>query len=336
MSTLEVLYPMLASAGKVTDDMLADDSDWIAQEKVDGCRYIMSIEHDCNRFTSRQKSRVTGIPVEKTENVPHLSHLVMPELAGTVLDGEIQHDDFSQTVSIMGSLSALAIEKQEKMGYIKYKVFDIIRHNGVDVSNLGYADRIKLATEVVNSIRAKYGVDYIMTLPVYTQNKLDLFHSIINRGGEGLVLKNKYSPYLESSDSPTRSKMQIKLKKYITDDVVIMGATEPTRLYDGIDVAHWQLWSYGEPVTRAWHSGWIGAIKFGKYVENNLVELGQTSGIDDNTRILLSDGHHGIKSEYIGTVMEIGAMEQIKKTGAYRHPRFLRLRPEKNAEECVL
>lgn len=336
MNTLEVLYPMLASAGKITDEMLADNSDWIAQEKVDGSRYTMFIGNDCNRFSSRQKSKITGIPVEKTENVPHLAKLVMPELADTILDGEIQHDDFSQTVSIMGSLPELAIEKQEKMGYIKYKVFDIVRHKGVDVSMLGYEKRIELATQVVNSIKAKYGTDYIMVLPTYNTNKMDLFHRIVGAGGEGLVLKHKDSPYIMSSDSPSRSKMQVKLKKYITDDVVIMGATEPTREYEGFDIATWKFWECGLPVTRAWYNGWLGAIKFGKYVDGNLVELGQTSGIDDNMKILLSDGSHGIKSEYIGTTMEIGAMEQIKKTGAYRHPRFLRLRPEKNAEECKL
>jgi ATP-dependent DNA ligase len=265
----------------------------------------------------------------------------MPELAGTILDGEIQHDDFSQTVSIMGSLPELAIKKQEQMGYIKYKVFDIVRHNGVDVTNMGYSDRIKLASQVVAQIKAKYGTDYIIVLPTYTRNKMDLFHKIVGSGGEGLVLKHKDSIYMSSSDSPTRSKMQIKLKKYITDDVVIMGATAPTREYEGIlldqdNTTVWQYYENGDKVTKAWHNGWIGAIRFGKYVEGSLVELGQTSGIDDATKILLSDGNHNIKPEYIGTAMEIGAMEQIKKTGAYRHPRFLRLRPEKNAEECIL
>lgn len=335
MGNLEVLYPMLASAGTITDDMLSDNSDWIAQEKVDGSRYMMFINEDCNRFSSRQKSRLTGIPVEKTENVPHLAKLAMPELKGTVLDGEIQHDDFSQTVSIMGSLPELAIKKQEEMGFIKYKVFDIVRHKGVDVSMLGYEKRIELANQVVAEIKAKYGTDYIMVLPTHTTNKMDLFHDIVSRGGEGLVLKHKNSPYVVSDNNPSRSKMQVKLKKYITDDVVIMGATEPTRLYDGID-ANWSIFEGNDRVTRAWHNGWIGAIKFGKYIDGHLVELGQTSGIDDSTKELLSDGNHGIKSIYIGTTMEIGAMEQIKKTGAYRHPRFLRLRPEKNATECIL
>ena len=61
----------------------------------------------------------------------------------------------------------------------------------------------------------------------------------------------------------------------------------------------------------------------------------QTSGIDDQMKELLSDGNHGIKEEYIGTVIEIGAMEQLK-SGAYRHPRFVRLRPDRDAESCVL
>jgi len=335
MSTLEVLYPMLASGGKVTDEMLADNSDWLAQEKIDGSRYMMFMTPCGNRFTSRQKSRKTGTPVEKTDNVPHLSQLIVPALFGTVLDGEIQHSDFSQTVSIMGSLPDEAIRKQEKLGYISYKVFDIVRYRGNDVTDCGYEKRIELAEKVVNEIKVKYPESKIEVLPVYTTGKLDKFHDIVYSGGEGLVLKYRYSAYELSHSEPKRSKYQIKLKKYLTDDVVIMGATSPTKYYDGGD-KDWQYVLDGKKVTRAWYKGWIGAIKFGKYVNGELVELGQTSGIDDSMKMLLSDGKHGIKAEYLGQTMEIGAMEQIKKTGAYRHPRFIRLRPDKNAEECVL
>lgn len=335
MSELEIMYPMLANGGTITDEMLEDDGDWLAQEKIDGSRYMMFMFSNCNRFTSRQKSRKTGIPVEKTENVPHLKSLVMEELAGTVLDGEIQHDDFSQTVSIMGSNPDVAIDKQEKIGYIGYKVFDIVKYKGIDVSQNGYSERIALAEKVVSEIKAKYPQSKITVLPVYTKNKMDLFHDIVSRGGEGLVLKHKDSPYTVSDDSPVRSKFQIKLKKYITDDVVMLGATAPTKYYDGGDPT-WKYVMDGKKVTRAWFNGWVGAIRFGKYKNGSLVELGQTSGIDDDMKMLLSDGHHGLKKEFIGQTMEIGAMEQIKKTGAYRHPRFQRLRPEKNPEDCVM
>lgn len=335
MGALEVLYPLLASGGSVTDEMLADDSDWLAQEKIDGSRYMMFIFSEGNRFTSRQKSRQTGKPVEKTENVPHLHNLIMRGLEGTILDGEMQHKDFSQTVSIMGSKPEKAVEKQKQVGWIDYKVFDIVRYKGIDVTALGYSERMALAEKVVAEIKAEYPSTKIQSLPVYTKDKMDLFHSIVTRGGEGLVLKHKDSPYVVSASCPSRSKEQIKLKKYITDDVVIMGATKPTKCYSGKDAKNWEYIMGGQLVSKAWYNGWIGAIRFGKYVNGSLKELGQTSGIEDDMKILLSDGCHGIKKEFIGKTLEIGAMEQIAKTGAYRHPRFIRLRPDKNPEECI-
>ena len=37
----------------------------------------------------------------------------------------------------------------------------------------------------------------------------------------------------------------------------------------------------------------------------------------------------------IGTVIEVGANELIKKTGKLRHPRFMRFREDKEADRCI-
>lgn len=330
MTEIKVMYPMLASGGTNADKW--DSPEWWAEEKIDGSRYLCFMGDTGNRFTSRQKSRQTGKPVEKTDNVPHLSTRIYEELEGTVLDGEIQHRDFSKTVSVMGSLPERAFELQQQIGWIDYHVFDILFYNGEDVRNLPYKERRKLVEEVI-----KY-IDYthFKMTEVVKEDKKSFYHNIVKNGGEGVILKNVDSTY----ENGARCKEWIKVKKYITDDVVIMGADIPTRYYTGKNKGEWE---YKETdamgitrlVTRAWAKGWIGAIKFGKYKDGTLIPLGQTSGIDDEIKELLSDGKHGIKKEYLGRVMEIGAMEQIKKSGAYRHPRFLRLRPDKNAEDCV-
>lgn len=61
---------------------------------------------------------------------------------------------------------------------------------------------------------------------------------------------------------------------------------------------------------------------------------GKQGGIEDSMKEELSDGFCKIKAEFVGTVMEIGAMEQMK-SGAYRHPRFVKLRPDRDAESCI-
>lgn len=315
---------------------------------VHNSRYLMHIGETVNRFTSRQKSRGTGLPVEKTENIPHLSETAYPELAGTILDGEIQHKDFSRTVSIMGSKPERAIQLQQEIGLIDYYVFDILEYKGESVREKTYKERRAILEGVVDELNNSN----IFATEVVKQDKKDFYKMIVERGGEGVILKHIDGLY----EDGTRSGDWIKVKKYITDDVVIMGADKPTKEYTGKSKTwrYWETVSVNKdkyldkemtiadglrfgciPLTKAYFMGWIGAIKFGKYKNGKLIELGQTSGIEDEMKELLSDGRHEIKKEYIGQVMEIGAMEQIKKSGAYRHPRFIKLRPDKNAEECI-
>src|SRR5690606_15149178 len=86
------------------------------------------------------------------------------------------------------------------------------------------------------------------------------------------------------------------------------------------------------PVTKPFFNGWFGAIRFGQYKDGELVEIGQTSGIDDDTKHMISHG----PSQFIGKVIEVGAMSQDKKTYALRHPRFLHFRDDKAPEQCIL
>ncbi|BFH11642.1 hypothetical protein WJ0W_005588 [Paenibacillus melissococcoides] len=61
-----------------------NDFNYIAEEKWDGSHYLSIL----GRFFSRQISDVVGIPMEKTDRVPHLSeHLSI--FPGLILDGEL-------------------------------------------------------------------------------------------------------------------------------------------------------------------------------------------------------------------------------------------------------
>lgn len=120
------------------------------------------------------------------------------------------------------------------------------------------------------------------------------------------------------------------------------------------------------PVTKYYAMDWIGAIRFGVWKEAQLqyfideygdnweetleqlkdeglvrpngkhhamlVEVGRTSGLDEATRQLISEN----KDSYLGQVIEVEAQRIIDmETGSLQHPRFYRMRPDKNSEQCT-
>jgi ATP-dependent DNA ligase len=120
------------------------------------------------------------------------------------------------------------------------------------------------------------------------------YAQIVAHGGEGVVFKNPEARYA----SGKRGYGWNKRKHKDSLDAIIMG------FEDGTDV---------------------GAIVFGQYMAGKLVQRG-TAKRKPN---LIPD----TSDQWIGTVVEIehnGVME----SGAVRHPRMLRLRPDKPAGQC--
>jgi ATP-dependent DNA ligase len=360
--TLPVLYPMGAVSIKPEKlELLWEDKNYIAERKYDGSRYLIRKENDKVSVVSRQKSKSTGFPVDKTENVPHLVEIFSKLPNGTILDGEIiTHENCTSNdvTSIMGSKPDRAWLLQKERGFVKYVMFDILFYYGHDLRGFPYNKRRKALQELHFKLFNDFTKEWfnpmdreaVLLAPIYTEDLEAVHTTIVEGGGEGIILKNLNATYVEGK-KPRDT--WVKVKKYDTYDCVVMGFTEPTREYSGKDIETWQYWWQPEmndfvvkqnnhytnmqkdgfiPVTRPFWNGWCGAIVFGQYKDGELVEVGQTSGIDDDTKHMLSHN----PSQYIGQVIEVGAMEQIAKTGALRHPRFLHFRNDKNPEDCIL
>lgn len=359
MTKLPIFYPMgaVTENNEVKMQNLWTNPMWVAERKYDGSRYLIRKENGKVSIVSRQPSKETGLPVDKTDRVPHLAELFAERLPdGTVIDGEIithENCESHEVTSIMGSNADVAIEKQEERGYVQYVMFDILFWRGKDLTGFKYYERRKaLETIFKNNLSPS---PYLLLAPVYQQNKEQVYEQIVAQGGEGVVLKNILSTY-EISLDPKRIKkpknVWVKVKKYKTFDVVIMDFTDSTKEYSGKDKDTWQYWEgqngdllYKEnrlstvleeqgyiPVTKPYFFGWIGAVGFGQYKDGELIRIGQTSGISDDVKQFMTDN----KEQLIGKVIEVGAMRQNKKTGALVHPRFLRFREDKIAEQCIL
>jgi ATP-dependent DNA ligase len=315
MQPLEQIEPQVAR-GKFTEELWNDD-DYIAEEKLDGERFKMHIFADGNRFDSRTISKKTNRFTEKTGNVPHLANFVLPDLAGTVLDGEIKFgDDSMSTSTIMGCLPEEAVERQYNAGkWVSYYVFDIIRYKGKNIEHYSYRERKILLTEIF----FKYlQINHHFRKPVVAHgDKKKFCDDIFAKGGEGVILKKLDAPY-------TDKKAWVKVKAQATFDVVVMGYEEATAetIKKGDDKA---------TISRLAAQGWIGAVVFGQYVNGKLKKFGQCSGMPDDIRADFSLN----KKARLGTVITIEAQSRIPKTGYFRHPRFKCIRPDKNAIQCV-
>lgn len=381
---LPIIYPM---AAKALDDeeklnTLWEDPAWLAERKWDGARYLMYVTGDGgpNRLFSRRESVKDNLPVEKTDNVPHLRDTFIDVLGLTVFDGEIitpNVETSSEVVKIMGASPEKAVERQKEVGPVQYMVFDILYADGMNVMDLPLSERRAILEEMFELGRVD-SPDVHLTESV-TENKEQFYRNIVANGGEGVILKRLDAPYVPGK-RPANN--WVKVKKYQTFDVVVTGFEPAEMEYKG--KTSWEEWPYwaafqdGEwrrvdkgkvrlfsestvkPVTRFWWNGWVGAVRFGQYVPKTeeeleecqrsvpeldncecrpecegywkLVEIGQTSGFDDETRQAISEH----PEHYIGRVFECGAMERIAGSNALRHPRWLRWRDDKQPQDCIL
>lgn len=160
----EQIIPMLARNVKDVDDslrkeMTADGGNWVAQEKINGCRALLKIRHgQINHITSRRISDETYRLNELHNKMPHYRDMELgPEWDDTILDGEVlmpchvvdtsvydgkgvvTTDILQATAATMNCDPAKSVAIQEKFGKLVLHVFDCLRFQGMDIRDLPYA-----------------------------------------------------------------------------------------------------------------------------------------------------------------------------------------------------
>lgn len=289
------------------------NTNWWAEQKFHGCRYLL---YSDGRLLSRCNSvKGTGY-VDKIDRVPHLLSASKYLDPGTILDGEIVTTDFGtvrDVTSILGSDPELAIYKQETRGKLRYKVFDIPFHKGIDLRNEPLSFRRNVLEDFFNRVHIP-GL-YLTDIVVY--GKKQFCDQIMEKGGEGVVLKWKGSKYGEK-------KYWVKVKRSETFDVFIIGYKAAEELSQKVS---------GEvSVTRYHERGWIGAVEIGQFTpEGSRISVGFCSGFDEQIRAFISNH----KEECLGRVFEIEAQSQLE-SGKFENPRFIRWREDKSPSGCVV
>lgn len=324
---------------------------YIGQEKIDGAFYQLEKTDDGHVYLfSRAISKKTGELSEKIANVPHIKEWAEQLPNGTTLIGEIYvpGGKSNDTTKIMGALPEKAIERQ-KDNPIHYYVHDMIRYNGKSLIDTDFEHRYSDLCEHID-IECD-NPDWLRVASSFTG--YDMYKTIqryLDNGSEGCVIKLKSGLYLPGK----RPVWNFKVKEQVDSlDFVILDLLDPEKEYTGKEIKTWKYyesslgykeiiesgsggWTTSElktPVTKDYYMGWKNALSVGAYKDGKLVYVGRVaSGLTDEMKA------HMTKEPdlYIGSVCEIQAMSIDKERKTFRHPVFLRIRWDKNPEECQL
>lgn len=307
---------------------IMNSSQYVREEKIDGI-HLTSIG---GRLYSIVLSKETGFPSDKTDHCPHLATVLSTIGEFLVLDGEAYLPDgkCNDVTAITNSLVPSAVEKQHQGQFIKFLVYDILRDaQGNWLTNEPWSKRRTILEKVFQEHDLGEHIQLHSYYECQDGNTQAHFDQLIREGKEGLVLKHKDSKYY-----PGKRPMWVwmKLKAEYYEDVVVIGFTPPTRLYQGKHLDEWPYWEHGEPVTSHYAEGLIGSIRVAKYNEHGeLIPLGTTSGISDKLRRDMTM----YPDKYINKVITIKAMEQSEH-GFFRHSSFWAFHPDKNPQDCIL
>lgn len=307
---------------------LKPEENRIAEVKHDGIRYELQIQIDHQAFlTSRQVSKLDGRMVEKQHKVkvPHNGSMVAingfpfpEEWADSCFDGEFGGKGISCNA-----------QHDILHGKAVYVVFDCLKFAGRYIGALSRRARRAFLEKLFKSGR----VPNWMRLVEESREPAKLLKRVLQEGGEGIVLKTQSDSYGVN---------WTKVKKVDTTDAVICG--------------------YEESKSADFKSkGWIGAIKFGQFMSTRHFErlkernpkqkyelvsprkvcsnppaghvfvcFGTLAGITQKLRDSISKNQKG----YLGEVIEMKSNHRFSN-GLFRSPRFLRIRDDKPAKDCI-
>ncbi len=191
-----VLHPMRAKSqgykGLTYEEW--QDPNYIYEIKFEGERQLLHV-------LPGTVAMVKGVLHEKGEYVPHLTDFDIPELHGTVIDGEIMHPsgEIELLRSIMGCDEAKkAVELQEEHGLLGYIAYDILYYKGGSVMDKPFKERRKLLENVIK-VYQRYAGKYIDVALQFRPDQFDierLFNDlVINSVNEGFMRKDLRGTY---------------------------------------------------------------------------------------------------------------------------------------------
>lgn len=288
-------------SGEVT---LRADKTYIIEPKIDGVRAILAFD----------EQGVPSLTVATSGNpVRHdlVSDLANPALANTTIDGELVIPGESLGM-LVGALNAT--RRRPVLDRAVFYAFDVLLAAGYDARVMTLEARLRPLGAILE--RLHEGDDHPFVLPVSrweikgdNSARFAQIATAIERAGfEGLMIKDASSIY-----SDGRSKSWIKVKWLSTLDCFVTG------------------WEPGE----GGYSGMVGSLQMSVYDGDEKVEVCSHGVFDLALRQALTDDHGRLDESWYGQVMEV-TYQSVGTNLRLRHPRLLRLRPDRTPESCTI
>ena len=201
ISNLNVTHTW-ASVSKAIDELISM-----------GCYYPDSAYTRC---FSRRVSEKTGWFCENTDSLPQLRLLNIPELKGTIIDGEmfIPNRPFKDVASTLNCKWDKAFTRQLEIGFIVFHAFDILFYKGVDLRKMPLHRRKVYLQLVIDKINSPYvkmvdfqscGGSINVTPYLNTHGSVYTICRYLEESGKSMSYPNLYKEYLKEPGRITLS-----------------------------------------------------------------------------------------------------------------------------------
>lgn len=339
--------------------------DWVGAEKKDGyfCKIVKDDDH--NILVYSRSRGVNGEYANKREWLPQLDDFFAILPRGTCLLGELylpSSPGSKNVTTILGCLKSKAIERQAQSEPLHFYAFDCLAWHGMSHVDDEAQNRFKLLQNI-DRLSLNSSENFVSYARYFCGQKLwEKLQEILNSGGEGIVLVDRYSPY-EPGKRPSKTTLKIKKELQNTIDCFFTGRTsEPTRLYTGKEVTEWQYWENTrtgekmmggfyddyfdgapiEPVTKSYFNGWAGSLEIAvlkyhegsrcvvhgyEYKDMEVFPIGYLSGLTEEIKANPRD--------YAFRPLEVMAMEWSASSNALRHGKMLGWRDDLAIGDCT-
>jgi len=313
------IQPMLATP----IDKPFDDPNWLFEIKWDGYRAIVFIETGKVRLVSRNQNELTA----QFSELKSLPESLRAKTA--ILDGEIvaMDDKGRPSFSLIQRRTGLRARGRRLAAnndvQTMYYAFDVLYCDGYDLRRASLEDRKNFLQSIIDS---KERLRYSEHFP---ERGIALFEAAQQKGLEGIVAKQRSSPYEER-----RTRDWLKIKVTLTVDCVVGGYTDPegTRQFFGALV----LGLYDEH-KKLIHVGQAGtgfdqvALKsIYAVLKKRETKPSPFSGPVDAQKV------HWVKPELVAEIRFTEWTHETVEGGLkLRAPVFMGLRDDKNPKDCT-